>query len=187
MGKGNEDEHRFTQNLVPFMLRHVFNCPAIVQAVSKFDQHNPYIIVESKKDTLEILRLYALLLCLVFIVKDRFDLGKSIHEGSDLVSEKIPDIIDRVVGIFNHIMQQGGYNGFITKADIADHNLCNCNRMQDIRLSRTPSDTFMGLIGKIKCLLHNFKLIHVRTPLACSFPEICEVTGYDLIILLGEF
>ena len=92
------------------MLGHIFYRPAIVQTVSQLYKNYSYVIIECQKDALEILRLNAFLLGLVLIVEHGFDLGKAIHKRGDLVSEKIPYVIDSVVGIFNHIMQQSRNN-----------------------------------------------------------------------------
>jgi hypothetical protein len=69
------------------MFLHEFDRTAIMEAVGEFDQHHSDIVIESQKDTLEILSLDAFLFCLVLIVEHGLDLCQTIHEGSYLLSE----------------------------------------------------------------------------------------------------
>ena len=93
------------------MLGHVFDCAAVVQAVCKLDEHHTNIVVERQQYPLEILGLYAFgggdrPALAVFIIQHRLDLGKAIHEQGDMVPEEIADIVDGIVRIFHHIVQQ---------------------------------------------------------------------------------
>ena len=113
MGKRDEDIHSLAEDFVPFVLRHEFYGPAVVQAVRKFDEHHSDIIVQSEKDTFEILCLKALGLnvrhfCTVLVVEHRLDFGKTVHQGSNLVAEQGTDIVNRIFRIFYNIVEQGG-------------------------------------------------------------------------------
>ena len=96
VGKGNEHEHRFAQDLVPLVFRHEFDGTAVMKPVGKLDQNHSDIVVQGKKNTLEILRLHTLLLCLVFVVENSLDLGQTLDESSDLVTEKAAQVIDSI-------------------------------------------------------------------------------------------
>ena len=75
VGEGNEDEHSLSENLVPLVLRHIFYGAAIVQTVGQLYQDHTHVIIECQENTLEIFRLNALDLGLVFIVENRLDFG----------------------------------------------------------------------------------------------------------------
>ena len=151
------------------MFRHELDGPAVMKTVCKLDQHNAYIVVQGKKDSLEILRLHALLLCLVFVVKDSLDLCKTFDQSGDLVVEKASKIIYGIVGVFDNIMKQSGDNGLVAKADIADDNLCDSNRMENIWLPGASPDSLMRFVGKIEGFLYDLKLFRVAATSSGSF------------------
>ena len=157
MGKWDEYEHCLAEDLVSLVLRHELDCPDIMETVCKLDKHNANVVIEGEKDTLEVFCLHALLLGLVFVVKDSLDLCKTFNERSDLIAEKASEVIYGIVCVFNHVMQKGCDDGFVSKANIAYNNLCNSNRVEDIWLSGASSDALMCFICKIKCLLDHIQ------------------------------
>ena len=92
------------------MLRHELDCAAVMKSVGKFYQNNPDIIIESEKYPLEVFCLNAFLQCLVFIVENGLDFCETIHEGSDLVSEKVAEVSNSISRILDYIMQQCCHN-----------------------------------------------------------------------------
>ena len=114
VGKRNEYEHGLAENLVSLVLRHELNGPAVMQTVCKLDQNHPYVIIECQEDTLEVFGLHALLLGFVFIVEYGLDLCKTFHECRHFVTEELSEVVDCVVSIFDHVMQQCGYDRFVT-------------------------------------------------------------------------
>ena len=187
MGKRNEYEHGLAEDLVPFMFGHEFDCPAVVQAVRQLDQHDSDIVIQGKQDAFEIFCLHTLLHCLILIVKHCLDLSQSIHKSSDFVSEKFAEVIDSIVGIFDDIMEKGGYNGLVAKADVVDHNLRHRNGVQDVWLAGTPSDALVRFISKLECLLDDVEFVGVGAPFACGLLEVCILSCYDFIVLTCKY
>ena len=132
MGERNEYEHCLAEDLVSLVFRHELDGPAVVKSVCKFDKNYAYIVVKGKKDTLEVLGLHALLLCLVFIVKYGLDFSQTIYQSCYLLAEKVLQIINCVCSVLHHIMKKGSNNGFVAEAYVADNNLSYGNRMKYI-------------------------------------------------------
>ena len=187
MCKRNEDEHRFAQYLVSLVFWHIFYSPAIVKPVSKLDKHNADIIIKSQQDTLEVLSLDTLLLRLVLVVQHSLDLSQSIHQRGNLVPEKIADIINCIVSIFNNIVQKGCGYGLVPKTDIADDNFCDGDGMKYIRFTGTPANTLVCLIGKFKSFLDHIQFRKVSAPFHCSLLQGGIISRDDLVVVLVEF
>ena len=188
VGEGNEDEHRFGKDLVPLVLRHEFDGPAVVEPVGQFYEDDTHIIVESEEDTLEILGLEALgveciVLVLVFIVENGLDLGKSVHQGCYLVSEKVPDVFGRVIRIFDDIMEECCGNGFVSEADFIHNYPCDSDRVYDIWFTGTSPDVLMSFIREIESLLDYCKFLFVGTALGGNFLETGIILGDPVKIL----
>ena len=184
VGQRYEYIHGLTQDLIPLVLWHIFDCTAIVQSVGKLDENDSDIIIQCKKDTLEVLGLHTLLLGLVLIVKHCLDLCQAIDKGCNLLSEKALEIINRVIGIFNDIMKKSCNNRLVTKSDIAHYNLGDSYRMQNIRFTRAPSDTLVRFVCKLEGFLNHVKFISFGTPFTYRFFKIRVVACNDLHVML---
>ena len=158
-----------------------------MQTVCKLDQNHPYVIIECQEDTLEVFGLHALLLGFVFIVEYGLDLCKTFHECRHFVTEELSEVVDCVVSVFDHVMQQCGYDRFVTKPDIADYDFSNSNRMQDIWLARASSDALMCFVGEVECLLYNLKFFRLCASFTCRLQKVCVISGYDFIVFLGKY
>ena len=187
MGEWNEDEHGLAEDLVPLVLRHEFDRPAVVKAVCKLYQNYSDIVIQGKKNALEVLGLHALLLGLVFVVEHCLDLCKTFYKSSNLVTEQASDVIDSIVCIFDHIVEKGSDYRLVSETDIAHDYLRDCDRMKYIWLARTPSDALVGFICKLESLLYDFKFIRVCTTFPCRFKKIGIVSGNDFVVLCCKF
>ena len=187
MGERNEDEHCLTEDLVPLVLWHELDRTAVVQTVSKLDQDYTHIVIEREEDSLEILCLHAFLCGLVFIVEHGLDLSKTFHDGCDLISEQAAQILYSVVGVFYHIVKEGGDDRLVSQSYVADHYLCDSNRMKYIWLAGASSDTLVSFIGKFKGLLDLLEFVFAVAAFSCSFLQVGIVSCYDLVIILVEF
>ena len=186
MGEGNEDEHGLAEDLVPFMLRHVFDRAAVMEAVGKLDEHDAYVVIQREQDALEVLCLHALLLRLVLVVEYGLDLGESFHDRRYFVTEEVAKVIDGICGILHYIMEQGRYDGFISKTDIAHNDLGHCDRVKYVWLSGASSDAFVSFIGKIECLLDHVQLRQVIAAFAGRFLEVRIVSRNDFMVMRCE-
>ena len=132
VGEGNEDEHSLSENLVPLVFRHIFYGAAIVQTVSQLYQYHTHVIIECEENTLEIFRLNALDLGLVFIVENRLDFGETVNKGGDFVPEEVAYILYSIVGVLHDIVQKRSNNGFAAQTNFI-HDYCrDFNRVYDI-------------------------------------------------------
>ena len=169
------------------MLRHEFDCAAVMKTVCKLDQNNAYVVIQSQEDSLEVLSLHALLLGLVLVVEYGLDLSQTFYNSRNLLSKEVCQVFYCIFCIFYNIMKEGCYNRLISQTDIADDNLCHSNRMEDIWLSRSSSYSLVRLICKVKCFLDYLEFRWVITTLARCFHQICEVSCNDLVVLCVKF
>ena len=140
-----------------------------MEPVGELYEDDPDVVVERQKNSLEVLRLHALLLehfgtLSVIVVKDRFDFGKPVHQGGDFLSEEVPDILHRIVGVFNYVVEKGGAYGLAAEPDVGYDNLCNLEGMEYIRLSRASANVFMGFVCKNEGLLDKHQLLSCPAP-----------------------
>ena len=180
MRQRNEDEHGLGQNLVPLVLRHVLDGAAVVQAVGQLDEHHPHVVVEGKEDALEILCLHA------GRVQHVLDFGEPVHQQGNPVSETLPDVLDGVIRVFHHVVQEGGRDGLVAQADIVHHNLRHGNGMQHIRFSAATPHIVVGVVGKVEGLPHHFQLVLVGAALLGRCLEHLPRAGNQFIILLTK-
>ena len=110
MGERNEYIHCLAEDLVSLVLWHELNGAAVVKTVCELDQNHAYVIVQGKKDTLEVLCLHALLFCLVLVVEYCLDLGKTLNKGCNLVTEEAAKVVNCVICVFHHVVEKGGNN-----------------------------------------------------------------------------
>ena len=165
----DEDEHGLGEDLVPLVLGHVFDGAAVVQPVRELDQHDADVVVEGQQDALEVLRLEALragrLTLAVLVVQHGLDLGEAVHQGRDLVPEEVADVLDRVGGVFDDVVQQGGADGLAAQADLRDDNLGDGDGVEHVRLARAAADVLMGLVGELEGLPDDLHLLFVLAAL----------------------
>ena len=164
------------------MFRHVLDGATVVQAVCQFDEHHADIVIEGKENALEVLGLHALLADIrhavrLLLVQHRFNLGKTVYQRGNLVAKTLPEVFHGVVGVLHNIVQQGGRNGFIAKANVVHHNLRYGNGVQHIRLSAAAAYIAVGRIRKLEGTLHHFQFRGVGT----AFFRRCTQLGIGLV------
>ena len=187
MGKGDEDEHGLGEDLVPLVLRHVFDGAAVVEAVGEFDENNPHIVIHGEEDALEILCLEALLgdigaAGLLLRIKDVLNLGKAVHKGGNLVPESFPQVFHGIVGVFDDVVQKGGRDGLVAKSYLVHDYLGNGNGMYHVGLPTAPSHVPVSVICKLVCTPHHLKFLFGCTPFPCCFLEDGPI-GLDYLIV----
>ena len=114
------------------MLRHIFYGAAIVQTVGQLYQDHTHVIIECQENTLEIFRLNALDLGLVFIVEDCLDFGETVNKGGDFVPEEVAYILHCVVSVLHNIVQKRSNNGFAAQTNFIHYYFRDFNRVYDI-------------------------------------------------------
>ena len=71
------------------------------------------------------------------------------------------DVVDGIVGILHYIVQQCGHDRRGTETDFLADNLCNCDRMHDVRLARTTAHAMVSRFGKLERPEDNLDLLAV--------------------------
>ena len=192
MGQRDEDEHGLRENLVPLVLRHMLDGAAVVQTVCQLDENHPHVIVQGKENALEILGLETLLANvrstgLLLRIQHVLDLGKTVHQGGDLVSEALPDVFYGIVRIFHHIVQKGGRYRLVTQADVVHHNLGHSNGMQHIRLSAAAPHIAVSRVGKVEGALDHLHFLFIGTSLLGRCLQHLPISGNNLVIFFSKF
>ena len=99
---------RFTGNLILLAGQHRAECAHIVEAVSHLDEDNANIVVHRQQQLAEVLSL-----CRSTVTEDSTrNLGETIYYLCYLLAKLRLNVLNRVVGILNHIVKQRGtYRG----------------------------------------------------------------------------
>ena len=96
-----------------------------MQTVGDLDQNHTHVVRQCEQNFAEILRLLR-----GFGVEYSRHFGQSIDHCGDLLTEHIGNILDRIFGIFNHIVQQRGYYRLDSQSDLINGDFGNCYRVQ---------------------------------------------------------
>ena len=148
---------RFTGYLELLCGQHRTQRTHVMETVGYLDQDHPDIVTHRQQQLTEIFRL-----CRGLLTEDTTgNLRQAIHDLGDLLAEHILNILNRVFGIFHHIVQQGRTDGSGTQSHLAANDTCYGYRVHDVRLSRTTLHAGMCLIGKIERLGYAFHLTPV--------------------------
>ena len=119
-----------------------------MQAVGYLDKDDTDVVGHGKQQLLEVLCL-----CGSPVSEDAAgNLGQSVHDLGNLRAEDILDIFHRIIGIFHHIVQQGGTDGSRTQANLRADNSGHGNGVEYVGFSRTAFDTLVCLVGEVECL-----------------------------------
>ena len=128
-----------------------------MQPVGNLDENHPDVVAHGQQQFLERLGLGRRL-----VAEDasRY-FRKPVYDLSDFRTENVGDVFHGVVGVFYHVVEQGGTDGGGTQADFAAYDLGYGQRMHDVRFAGKAAHSFVGLFGKIKSLGNDFHLFAV--------------------------
>ena len=76
-----------------------------MHTVAEFDEQGADIVLDGVKHLLEVVYLLRYLVVTVVL------LGQYAHQESNVLAERLTDILDGQVGILHHIVQQGSDDG----------------------------------------------------------------------------
>ena len=126
-----------------------------MQPVGNLDENHPDVVAHGQQQFLERLGLGRRL-----VAEDasRY-FRKPVYNLSDFRTENVGDVFHGVVGVFHHVVEQGGTDGGGT--DFAAYDLGYGQRMHDVRFAGKAAHSFVGLFGKIKSLGNDFHLFTV--------------------------
>ena len=117
----------FRCNLHLLVSAHTAECAHVVQAVTEFDKQGTDIVVDRVKHLLEIVNLLANL------IFSRVLLGQDIDKESDILAKSRTNILNRIISILNHIMQQSRHDAIGTEVQLYQCRTCHTDWMSDIR------------------------------------------------------
>ena len=184
MGEGDEYVHRLAEYLVALVLGHVLYRPDVVETVGQLYDYDADVVVEGEEYPLEILGLQARLILVV--VEGYLDFGEAVDEGGYLFAEEVFDILHRVVGIFHHVVEQGGAYRFIAQTYLRDHYPGHRHGVEDIGFAAPPPHVLVGFCGEVEGLLYHLALPLHRTPPEGGVAQGEPLLFYNLIILFGK-
>ena len=128
-----------------------------MQAVGHLDEHHAHVLAHGEQQLAEVLGLYRRL-----VAKDATrDFGEAVNDARDFLAKLRLDVLDRVVGVLDHIVQQRGADAGRAKSYLLIHNGGYGNGMHDIGLSRAPTDALMGISRKLESLVDNLHFLAV--------------------------
>ena len=148
IGQGGVDVKRFACYLIAFVGGLRGQCAHVMQTVAYLDEYNTYVITHGKQQLLEVLSLRRGL----FAEDATAYLREPIHNLGYLRAEDILDVFYSIIGVFHHIMQQGGANTGRAEPHLAARNLRYGNGVHDIWFAGEALHALMSLSGEVESL-----------------------------------
>ena len=104
-------------------------------------------------------------------------LGQSIDNLRYLRPEDVGDVLNRVVRILYHIVQERRADAGAAQADVFARNLRYGNGMHDVWLTGKSSDALVSLLGEVERLVDDFGVLAVMR---------CQISVYQVLIRFGN-
>ena len=146
VGKGREDVEGFAHNLVLLGGQHGRKCAHVVKAVGNLDEDDADVVAHGEENLLERLCLHR-----GAVAKEATrHLGDAFHDVGHLLAEEIGHVFAGVVGVFDHIVEQGGTDARGAESDFTADDLCHRERVEDVGFAATPTDTFVSRLCKVE-------------------------------------
>ncbi len=103
-------------------------------AVGKLDQHDTHILGHGQQHLAQVFGLDMLLECGFALLLEGLDdihFGHTVDQRGHAGAKSCNDVIERDIGIFDHIMQQGGHDGLAVHFHVGKDQ-CHRNGMMHI-------------------------------------------------------
>ena len=144
MCNGSVDIHGFKRSITLFVERTVFQRADIVKPVRKLDDHYSDVLRHGKENFADILSL------LLLLVKERYlaQLGNSVNEHCNVLTESLFQVVQSRRGVLDNIMQQSSADSIGVHAEFKQ-NIRNGKRVNDIRLTRGTLLSLMSLCREL--------------------------------------
>ena len=139
----HEEIYRLACNLYLLVAGHGTQRAHVVQTVGNLDDDDAHIVREREQHLAEVLRLLR-----GVVLVDTRHLRQAIHHRGYLGCEDARYVFDRILRIFNHIVQQRRHHRLLAEAYLADTDYCHLNGVYDVWLTRAAAHTLMRLISQ---------------------------------------
>ena len=144
MGNRSIDVERLSRDLELLVCGHRLKSAHVVQAVCYLDEDDAYIVVHSKDQLSEILRLGRYILLILEHLHR--DLGKPLYDLGYLVAKHVADVLFGVLRVLYYIVQEcRGYRGG-AKSHLVANDIGDRYGVHDVGLSTAASYPCMRFI-----------------------------------------
>ena len=139
-----------------------------MQTVGELDDDDPDVLRHGDEHLADVLRL----LFLVSGQRDLAEFGDAVDELGDLIAKDVCEVVQRDVGVFDGVVQDGGDDGLMVHAEV-EEDARDCDRVHDVGLSGITALVFMGLRSDLVGL-HYHVLFFPRVGLRHQLTEFVE-------------
>ena len=175
----SEQIDRFAGDFHLLMRRHRFQRTHVVQPVGDLDQDHPDVVGKRQQHFAEIFRL---LRSAGFENARHF--GQSVHHQRDFGSETAFDILHRIVGILDDIVQQGRDHRLDTEADFIHDDPGHRQRVHDVRLPGTAAHSLVSLLRQEKGPFDQIPVIFIFTDFGTTPHQFVKLLANHAFIFL---
>ena len=170
----------FSGNLIALVGRHRAEGAHIVESVGHLYQHHAYVLAHGQEQFAEVLGLYRRP-----VAEDaaRY-LGKSLYQLRYLGAEVLLDVLDGILGVFHHVVEQRRAYRRGAESYLLRRYLGHGNRVHYVWLAAAPADTSVGLLGKAVGALYHLDFLAVVAP-QIAVHEVCEGLFDNAVFFLG--
>ena len=131
MRQRSVDILRLAGDLVLFLFRLGFQCTHIVQPVGNLDEHHANIVAHRQQQFTEVLRLLR-----GFVAKYAAgNLCQTVNDLRNLCAKQVVNVLNGIIGIFHHVVQQCCAYRRTAQTDLAHHDLCHSQWVHNILLA----------------------------------------------------
>ncbi len=155
--RGGVDVERLPGDFVLLVGGHRAEGAHIVEAVGHLDEHHAYILRHRQEELAEVLGLGRRL-----VAEDAAgDFGEPGHDLGDLLAEVLLDVLDGVVGVLDHVVEQRGADRGRAEADFLRCDFRDGDRVENVWLAGAAPYPLVGLLGEVEGALDYFDLLAV--------------------------
>ncbi len=172
---------RLTGYLVLLLGAHRAEGAHVVEAVGHLDEHHADVGRHGQEQLAEILGLQR---GLVAEYPSR-NFRQPLHYVGYLVSESGCDVVPRIVGVLDHVVEQRGADGGGTQPEFRDDYPRHGYRVHDVRLSAQAAHATVSLTRKLVCAVDDFHLLAVVGGQVCTEKTLVRLVGHTVFLTGG--
>ena len=178
VGEGDVEVRGLGGDFELLFRRHRVEGAHIVQPVGELDEDHAHILRHGEEDLLEVLGLQGDVLVIHHKV---VDFGESVDDVGHHVAEKLAHVVEGVVGVLHHVMQQGADDGGGAEVHLgaADHG--HGDRVVDVGLAALAPHAVVRVGGQLECLADLFALLRVG-PRPYHLQQLAVLSHHGLVL-----